>query len=100
MSEEEKEETPDSETAEEASEETSEDSATPIETEEGAPAESEEESEDEDVDFAHDVLDVLVWVLGGISTGDFKVEPYLNIAAMKEIVEDIKARTEEETEAE
>ncbi|MBT5469415.1 MAG: tetratricopeptide repeat protein [Nitrospina sp.] len=48
MSEEEKEETPDSETAEEASEETSEDSATPIETEEGEPAESEEESEDED----------------------------------------------------
>ncbi|MBT4511542.1 MAG: hypothetical protein HOC20_04955 [Chloroflexi bacterium] len=61
---------------------------------------TEEESEDEDVDFAHDVLDVLDWVLGGISTGDFKVEPYLNIAAMKEIVEDIKARTEEETEAE
>ena len=59
---------------------------------------TEEESEDEDVDFAHDVLDVLDWVLGEISTDDFKVEPYLNIATMNAIVEDIKTRAEEQTE--
>ena len=61
---------------------------------------TEEESEDEDVDFAHDVLDVLDWVLGEISTDDFKVEPYLNITVMNAIVEDIKTRAEEQTEDE
>ena len=61
---------------------------------------TEEESEDEDVDFAHDVLDVLDWVLGEISTDDFKVEPYLNITVINAIVEDIKTRAEEQTEDE
>ncbi len=54
---------------------------------------TEKESEDEDVDFAHDVLDVLDWVLGEISTDDFKVEPYLNMARLEEIVSDIEGRT-------
>jgi len=56
---------------------------------------SSEESENEDVDFANDVLDVIDWVLGEIETDDFKVEPYLNVARLEEIVSSIEAKTEE-----
>ncbi len=56
---------------------------------------SEKDIENEDVDFAHDVLDVIDWVLGEIETEDFKVEPYLNMARLKEIVSSIEDKTEE-----
>jgi len=56
---------------------------------------SEKDIENEDVDFAHDVLDVIDWVLGEIETEDFKVEPYLNMAKLKEMVSSIEDKTEE-----
>ncbi|MFC2027579.1 hypothetical protein ACFLU3_02710, partial [Chloroflexota bacterium] len=56
---------------------------------------SEKDMENEDVDFAHDVLDVIDWVLGEIETDDFKVEPYLNIAKLEEIVSSIENKTAE-----
>ncbi|NQT72279.1 MAG: hypothetical protein HQ553_05850 [Chloroflexi bacterium] len=55
---------------------------------------SEKDIENEDVDFAHDVLDVIDWVLGEIETEDFKVEPYLNMAGLEEIVSSIGDKTE------
>ena len=56
---------------------------------------TDEESEDEDVEFALDVLDAIDWVLGDISTKDFRIEPYLNIERLKEIVDLIEERTGE-----
>ncbi len=56
---------------------------------------SEKDMENEDVDFSHDVLDVIDWVLGEIETDDFKVEPYLNIARLEEIVSSIENKTAE-----
>ena len=40
---------------------------------------SSEESENEDVDFANDVLDVIDWVLGKIKTDDFKLDGINNL---------------------
>jgi len=59
---------------------------------------TDEESEDEDVNFANDVLDVIDWVLGEIATEDFKIEPYLNMDRLEEIVSNIKERIGEDDE--
>ena len=59
---------------------------------------SEKDIENEDVDFANDVLYVIEWVLGEIETEDFKVEPYLNMARLEEIVSSIEDKTEEVSE--
>lgn len=56
---------------------------------------TDEESGNEDAEFALDVLDALDWVLGDISTKDFRIEPYLNMSGLKETVENIEERTGE-----
>ena len=59
---------------------------------------SKKDNENEDVDFASDVLDVIDWILGEIETKDFRVEPYLNIPRLKEIISSIEDRTQETVE--
>jgi len=43
--------------------------------------------------FANDVVDALSWVLDEISTQNFRSEAYLNIAALKEVANEIERRT-------
>ncbi len=52
-----------------------------------------EESEDEDIDFANDVVDTLSWVLVDISNKDFRKDPYLNMTSLESIVKNIEERT-------
>ena len=54
---------------------------------------TEEESENEDLHFAYDVMDTIDWVLGDISNKDFSLPPYLNMPALKKLVEIIEERT-------
>ena len=56
---------------------------------------TEEESENEDLNFAYDVLDTIDWVLGEISNKDFSFPPYLNMVTLKNIVGEIEQRTDQ-----
>ena len=55
-------------------------------------SETEEESENEDMDFASDVLDTLDWVLEKITTKEFTKKPYLNLDKLKRTVKEIEDR--------
>ena len=54
---------------------------------------TEEESDDADLDFANDVLDTLQWVLAELSDKEFRQDPYLDMAKLEAIVEEIEERT-------
>ena len=61
---------------------------------------TEEESENEDMDFASDVLDTLDWIMEKISTKEFTRKPYLDMYKLKKTAETIKDRTGEAEEEE
>lgn len=54
---------------------------------------NEQECRNRDLGFLCDVLDVLLWVLGEMSTEEFRSGSYLNLDKLKAVTEEIEKRT-------
>lgn len=59
---------------------------------------NEQELPKRDLGFVCDVLDALLWVLGEMSTEEFRSGTYLNLDKLKAITEEIEERTGERLE--
>ena len=53
----------------------------------------EEEFRDEDVQFSCNITDAFSWMLGEISSEDFRSDNYVNLQHLKEIASTIEKRT-------